>query len=348
MSHQSQCGAFVASVQGERAYQEDTFTINCVPKSMRIFAVYDGHSGGAVSLALKHYLASHIRRALRQLPTRAPVTRVKQILKQVFCAFDLGLFRGRFGRHSNPESKTWGRRPTAGSTAIVLVQLGRHAFLANTGDSRALIINEQGKILLATHDHKPNVPREAKRIRDAGGRVLTLPGEPPRVDGNLALSRAFGDFGYKTGSRGTYLGAKAKVIVDPDVTHLLLPTTCQVYAVLASDGLWDVVKNAEVARSIRYAHAKRGVNMAQVPRALVHLAVYQRRSGDNTTVMVVPLHQTLVKRSVPPRKSVPPRTKRTTTQKQLTYKDLYAMAQRRNLPGRSRMRKAELARRLGV
>jgi serine/threonine protein phosphatase PrpC len=109
---------------------------------------------------------------------------------------------------------------------------------------------------------------------------------------------------------------------------------------LASDGLWDVVQNAEVARSIRYAHGQRGVSMAQVPRALVHLAVYKRRSGDNTTVMIVPLYRTPLKQSVPKRKRA--------SQKKLTYKDLYELAKRRNLPGRSRMRKAELARKLSM
>ncbi len=332
MSRQQACSAFVYSVQGERDYQEDTYVVSCQP-SLRVFGVFDGHSGGGVSLLLKRHLVRYIRAALAKLQKPIRVSQVKAALKQAFRAFDLHLFHGRM-----PGMR--GKRATAGSTAIVLVQLNHYVFLVNTGDSRAILVDAKGKILQATQDHKPNVAREAKRIRAAGGRVLTLPGEPPRVDGNLALSRAFGDFSYKVSGTGTYLGSRAKVIVDPDVTHYILPAR-QVYAVLASDGLWDVVRSIEVARSIRYAAQGKGVSMAQVPRALVHLAVKQRRSGDNTTVVIAPLHRD----TITPLST----THRTVTKKQTwTYKRLYALAQRRNLRGRSTYKKAELARKLGI
>ena len=43
-----------------------------------------------------------------------------------------------------------------------------------------------------SEDHKPNNPIEKARIYAAGHSV-----HEDRVDGNLALSRAFGDFQYK-------------------------------------------------------------------------------------------------------------------------------------------------------
>ena len=59
---------------------------------------------------------------------------------------------------------------------------------ANAGDSRAVLSSGNNAIGLS-EDHKPDNTDEEKRIRSAGHTV-----EDARVDGNLALSRAFGDF----------------------------------------------------------------------------------------------------------------------------------------------------------
>ena len=45
-------------------------------------------------------------------------------------------------------------------------------YIANLGDSRAIISSEGGKIIKEmTNDHKPNDPGEEKRINDLGGKV---------------------------------------------------------------------------------------------------------------------------------------------------------------------------------
>jgi len=64
-------------------------------------------------------------------------------------------------------------------------------FQANVGDSRAIACIA-GKEESLSSDHKPSYPTEKRRIRAAGGWV-----EANRVNGNLALSRALGDFVFK-------------------------------------------------------------------------------------------------------------------------------------------------------
>lgn len=84
---------------------------------------------------------------------------------------------------------------------------------ANAGDSRA-IAGINGTFEPLSFDHKPTNEDEMRRITAAGGWV-----ESNRVNGNLALSRALGDFIFKKNETkrseeqvvtGTYLESSAK------------------------------------------------------------------------------------------------------------------------------------------
>ena len=57
-------------------------------------------------------------------------------------------------------------------------------------------------VKFATKDHKPDDPEETKRINNSGG-FVSLPPQTyiPRVNGQLALSRAFGDFQLKMSNK---------------------------------------------------------------------------------------------------------------------------------------------------
>ncbi|EPB70570.1 protein phosphatase 2C [Ancylostoma ceylanicum] len=70
-------------------------------------------------------------------------------------------------------------------------QILQQADYANVGDSRA-VVSVCGEARPLSFDHKPANEKEAKRILAAGGWV-----EFNRVNGNLALSRALGDFVFK-------------------------------------------------------------------------------------------------------------------------------------------------------
>ena len=57
-----------------------------------------------------------------------------------------------------------------GATAVAVVRLGDVLYAAHCGDSRAVLCRG-GEPLRLTEDHKPNLPRERKRVEAVGGRV---------------------------------------------------------------------------------------------------------------------------------------------------------------------------------
>ena len=144
---------------------------------------------------------------------------------------------------------------SSGSTGIVVLKLQNALYVANTGDSLAMLVscNSRGgevEIVYQTKPHKPNVPQERARIEAAGGTVMDPPmqGETSRViipmPGGmvvgLAMSRSIGD--------GE--GAAVGVICDPTVDALDLSTLTplkNLFVVAASDGLFDHVPIEEVA-----------------------------------------------------------------------------------------------------
>ena len=103
-----------------------------------------------------------------------------------------------------------------GSTAICVLLDSNNIWSINVGDSRA-VLSRSGRAIDLSTDHKPNTKAEQDRIEKAGGKVGWYgwedeDGEPVagmgawRVNGNLGVSRSFGDcleFPY--------------VIADPDV-----------------------------------------------------------------------------------------------------------------------------------
>ncbi len=112
----------------------------------------------------------------------------------------------------------------------------------NVGDSRS-IASVRGRVQNLSYDHKPNNELETKRILAAGGWV-----EFNRVNGNLALSRALGDFVFK---RNETKKAEEQIVTaypDVDIKEL---TADHEFILLACDGIWDVLSNEEVLDFVR-------------------------------------------------------------------------------------------------
>lgn len=181
----------------------------------------------------------------------------------------------------------------AGSTSTT----GSTALQPQPGTPRAFL-------LLETEDHKPELKTERQRIERCGG-FVQLADNAHRVNGILATARAFGDFGHQLvsnpNSSVSYASAATQSIVTslkmekdslalascpgvsavPTVVHMVLQTDRVIYALLACDGIFDVLSNREV---VGFLQDK--VTDTQACSALTDLA-FQRGSGDNLSALLL-------------------------------------------------------------
>jgi serine/threonine protein phosphatase PrpC len=120
-----------------------------------------------------------------------------------------------------------------GSCATIVLITEKKIFQANIGDCRSVIFTGD-TIVSETEDCTPD--REFFRIVAAGGTVSSY--GCPRVNGILAVSRAFGDLNEKK-IEGFY-SPEGPVSVIPEIT--ITPRTSGQYIVMGSDGLYDGFK----------------------------------------------------------------------------------------------------------
>jgi len=156
--------------------------------------------------------------------------------------------------------------------------------LAHCGDSRAVLCT--GRKLVCTEDHKPQREDETQRIRAAGGTVEQGPlgGGPLRVDGQLAVSRALGDFHFKP--EGTE-PAECKVTAMPEV-QTVTPCAAGDWLLLACDGVFDVMENEEVHEFISSRLSSAAADGGKIMADLLQLCL-EKGSKDNCTACLVQL-----------------------------------------------------------
>ncbi|KAH7843845.1 hypothetical protein Vadar_021286 [Vaccinium darrowii] len=169
----------------------------------------------------------------------------------------------------------------SGSTAVTIVKQGSNLYMGNIGDSRAILgsmdSNDSMVATQLTVDLKPDLPKEAERIKRCRGRVFALQDEPevPRVwlpfddAPGLAMARAFGDFCLK----------EYGVISIPEFSHWIL-TERDKFIVLASDGVWDVLSNDDVVKIVSSAPSR-----SSAARLLVEAAAREWKSKYPTSKM---------------------------------------------------------------
>ena len=142
-----------------------------------------------------------------------------------------------------------------------------HIVCANIGDSRCILGTgkDPSGFVAMSSDHKPFHDIERARIELAQGIV-----HMKRVDGDLAVSRTFGDFSFKEDkTRGA---EEQKVSCMPDfVVHERSPE--DEFLLLACDGLWDVMDNLEASRTVRNIYSLGESDPVLVAEEMIDIAL---------------------------------------------------------------------------
>ncbi|CAI9264704.1 unnamed protein product [Lactuca saligna] len=231
---------------------EDYHVAKFVPyqgRELGLFAIYDGHLGDSVPSYLQKHLFSNILKEgeFWTDPNRS-ISKSYERTDQAILSHNSDLGRG-------------------GSTAVTAILInGCKLWVANVGDSRAVLSNK-GQAIQMSIDHEPNT--EWVSIENRGGFVSNMPGDVARVNGQLAVSRAFGDKNLKNHLRS-----------DPDITNADIDANNEIL-ILASDGLWKVMSNQEAVDV--------AIKIRDPQKAAKQLAVeaLKRESKDDISCIVV-------------------------------------------------------------
>ncbi|CAD2221863.1 protein phosphatase [Angomonas deanei] len=196
----------------------------------------------------------------------------------------------------------------SGCTSVVVHVTPKVVRCASVGDSRAVLCRRAAatanseevfevngvsyEAVALSYDHKPEVPEEQARIEAIGGHV-----QANRVNGQLAMSRALGDFTYKQNKDKKV----EEQLVIPNPTVIEAPRAPEdVFVVLACDGIFDVLTNKELCMFIMQQKEveKVGSNKEICEKTCRHcLAPADGPGGqctraegtDNMTIMIVDL-----------------------------------------------------------
>ncbi|KAJ1378963.1 RmlC-like jelly roll fold [Sesbania bispinosa] len=192
----------------------------------------------------------------------------------------------------------------SGTTAITVLVRGRTMYVANCGDSRAVIAEKRGKDVVAVDlsiDQTPFRTDELERVKLCGARVLTLDqieglknpdvqcwgteegddGDPPRlwVPNGMYPGTAF------TRSLGDSVAESIGVVANPEIVVFEL-TEDNPFFVLASDGVFEFLSSQTVVEMVAKFKDPRDACAAIVAESYRLWLQYETRTDDITVIIV--------------------------------------------------------------
>ncbi|CAL5051383.1 unnamed protein product [Urochloa decumbens] len=299
-----QDGDFSVAVMQANQQLEDQFLVESSRYLSTVVGVFDGHGGPEAARFIRDHLLSNLQAGPQGMTTDA--------IREAFLATEKGFI--------TLVSRQWETKPrlsTVGSCCLVGIVHQRTLFIANLGDSRAVLgkINPDGKLVAEQLSWEHNVNEERARQE----LIAEHPDDPDivvfkhgawTVKGVIQVSRSIGDACLKHPQyskeplppkfRLQKPFSKPLLSANPSiVSHSIEPRDH--FVIFASDGLWQHLSNQE-AVDIVQNHQREGIARRLI-KAAVQVAsrkremryshvikidrVFRRHFHDDITVIVL-------------------------------------------------------------
>jgi len=249
--------------QGKRSSMEDYSSFKApftaASEASFLLSVFDGHAGHRCANFLVNSLPAELHRETASSGLGIPS---EEIFRKIFKSMDEMWLDSAAVKEPKIED---------GSTALCVAVEGNELIVANCGDCRAILC-QAGQTVALTRDHRPTDDIEQQRIINQGGTVIG-----GRLQGQLAVSRAFGNYEFK----------ELEILSsEPEIHHVSLNTDVE-YLVVGSDGLYDHFTNEEIISFIKNGLMNNSnATLESIVKELVEEAI-DRGSDDNITILVV-------------------------------------------------------------
>jgi serine/threonine protein phosphatase PrpC len=252
-----------------------------------VMAVFDGHRGFECAEYCSENLSDAILSEWGENGNDIPST-LKKVFQKLHLAFvKHWTEKERRDMHkstADPKSK---KKRYPGCTATVCFFWGDDVYVANAGDSRAVLghhptgndevdADETTWSTALSEDHcASSNAKELERVKNSSEnvKIRTLENGQIRVgDAGLAVTRALGDWDC-TESGG--------VLSEPEVIKKTLSADTDAFITIACDGLWDVCTNTDMCSIIRDT-----VKEPSMCAKRLGCEALNRLSDDNISVLV--------------------------------------------------------------
>eukprot|EP01097_Dermamoeba_algensis_P003372 TRINITY_DN2363_c0_g5_i1.p1 TRINITY_DN2363_c0_g5~~TRINITY_DN2363_c0_g5_i1.p1 ORF type:complete len:314 (-),score=50.71 TRINITY_DN2363_c0_g5_i1:1285-2115(-) len=229
-----------------------------------LFCIFDGHAGNRAARAAKELVPRMINEKLEDC------SESDLDFAQIFLAVDeqmasIPAIPPLQGRMFDYEGCT--------ATTVLIWSNGTDRFVrsANVGDS-SVILCHNGEAMVLSQDHRVTSSDERERLKNMGVKLTDNSKRLPSF--GLGICRALGDFFAKDKQGG--------VIAEPFVSEVIKLTQEDLFLIIASDGLWDVLSPQEAVNLARTQS-----NAKDMASTLVKFVLDSKQCQDNITIIVV-------------------------------------------------------------
>ncbi|XP_015893279.2 probable protein phosphatase 2C 60 [Ziziphus jujuba] len=280
--------------------------------------VYDGHGGPETSRFINDHLFQHLKRFTSEQQSMSA-----DVIRKAFQATEEGFL--------SVVTRQWPMKPqiaAVGSCCLVGVVCGGFLYIANLGDSRAVLgraVKATGEVLAIQLSSEHNaciesVRQELHSLHPDDSNIVVLKHNVWRVKGLIQVSRSIGDVYLKKAEfnrEPLYVKFRLRepftrpiLSSEPSISvHQLQPH--DQFVIFASDGLWEHLSNQEAVDLVKN-HPRSGSARRLVKAALQEAAKkremrysdlkkidrgVRRHFHDDITVIVVFLDSNLVSRA---------------------------------------------------